>query len=103
MITEKGPVIVITGECPSGPAIHAARVRHRTLPVVCGEGTTTREAVEDLVRKLIRESSSVVGWKLQRFTLGSHTRPTEEAKKSRLKLNSVRNSRVNRCSDPFVD
>ena len=64
MITEKGPVIVITGECPSGPGIHAARVRHRTLPVVCGEGTTTREAVEDLVRKLIRESSSVVGWKL---------------------------------------
>jgi hypothetical protein len=35
---------------------------------------------------------------LKRFTLGSHIRPTEEAKKSRLKLNSVRNSRVNRCS-----
>ena len=49
---------------PVRSGIHAARVRHRTLPVVCGEGTTTREAAEDLVRKLIRESSSVVGWHL---------------------------------------
>ena len=65
MITENGSVIVITGECLSGPGIHVARVQHRTLPVVCGEGTTTREAVEDLVRKLIRESSSVVGWQLR--------------------------------------
>ena len=64
MITENGSVIVITGECPSCPGIHVARVRHRTLPVVCGEGETTREAVEDLVRQLIRESSSVVGWQL---------------------------------------
>ena len=64
MITEEGSVIVITGQCPSGPGIHAAHVRHRTLPVVCGEGATTREAVEDLVRKLVRESSSVVGWHL---------------------------------------
>ena len=64
MITEMGPMIVITGECPSSPGFHAARVRHRTLPVVFGEGTTTGEAAEDLVRKLMRESSSVSGWHL---------------------------------------
>ena len=64
MITEKGSVILITSECPSDPGIHVARVRHRTLPVVCGEGATTQEAIEDLVRKLFRESSSVVGWHL---------------------------------------
>ena len=64
LITEMGPMIVITGECLSSPGFHAARVRHRILPVVFGEGTTTREAAEDLVRKLMRESSSVSGWHL---------------------------------------
>ena len=64
MITEMGPMIVITGECPSRRGIHAAHVRHRTLPVVFGEGTTAGEAAEDLVRKLMRESSSVSGWHL---------------------------------------
>ena len=65
MITEEGPVIVIIGECPSRPGIHAAHVRHRTLPVVFGEGATAGEAAEDLVRKLMRESSSVSGWHLK--------------------------------------
>ena len=64
MIAETGPVIIITGECPSQPGIHAVVVRHRTLAQVCGEGATAQEAVEDLVRKLIRESSSVSGWHL---------------------------------------
>ena len=64
MITEMGPMIVITDECSSRPGIHAACVRHRTLPVVFGEGMTTGEAAEDLVRKLMRESSSVSGWHL---------------------------------------
>ena len=64
MITEMGQIIVSTGECPSRPGIHAARVRHRTLPVVFGEGATVGEAAEDLVRKLMRESSSVSGWHL---------------------------------------
>jgi len=32
---------------------------------MCGEGATTREAAEDLVRKLTRESSSVSGWHLK--------------------------------------
>jgi hypothetical protein len=63
LITEMGPMIVITGECPYRPGIHAA-VRHRTLPVVFGEGTTAGEAAEDLVRKLMRESSSVSPWHL---------------------------------------
>lgn len=85
MTTENGSVIVIEGECPSCPGIHAARVRHRSLPVVCGEGATTPEAVEDLVRQLIRESSSVVGWQLadlkrviadiRAFSIGSPSRP----------------------------
>jgi hypothetical protein len=65
MITEMGQILVTTGELLFGPGIHAARVRHRTLPVVCGEGATTREAAEDLVRKLMRESSSVSGWHLK--------------------------------------
>ena len=65
MITEMGQIIVITGECPSRPGIHAARVRHRTLPEVFGEGATVGEAAEDLVRKLMRESSSVSGWHLK--------------------------------------
>jgi hypothetical protein len=64
MITETGPVIIITGESPSHPGIHAVVVRHRTLSQVCGEGATVQEAVEDLVRQLIRESSSVSGWHL---------------------------------------
>jgi len=59
-----GSMIVITGECPSRPGIHVARVRHRTLPEVFGEGATVGEAAEDLVRKLMRESSSVSGWHL---------------------------------------
>ena len=42
MITEMGQILVTTGELLFGPGIHAARVRHRTLPVVCGEGATTR-------------------------------------------------------------
>jgi len=65
MITEMGQIVVTTGELLLGPGIHAARVRHRTLPVMCGEGATTREAAEDLVRKLMRESSSVSGWHLK--------------------------------------
>lgn len=65
MITETGPMIVITDECPSRPSIHAARVKHRTLPEVFGEGATVGEAAEDLVRKLMRESSSVSGWHLK--------------------------------------
>ncbi len=64
MITEMGQIIVITGECPSRPGIHVARVSHRTLPEVFGEGATVGEAAEDLVRKLMRESSSVSGWHL---------------------------------------
>jgi hypothetical protein len=64
MITEMGQILVTTGELLFGPGIHAARVRHRTFPVVCGEGATTREAAEDLVRKLMRESSRVSGWHL---------------------------------------
>jgi hypothetical protein len=64
LITETGPMIVITDECPSRPSIHAARVKHRTLPEVFGEGTTAREAARDLVRKLMRECSSVSGWHL---------------------------------------
>jgi hypothetical protein len=64
MFPQIGPMIVSTGECPSRPGIHAARVRHHTLPVVFGEGATVGEAAEDLVRKLMRESSSVSGWHL---------------------------------------
>jgi hypothetical protein len=64
LITEIGSMIVFTDECPSRPGIHAARVRHRTWPLVFGEGTTTGKAAEDLVRKLMRESSSVSGWHL---------------------------------------
>ena len=64
MIIESSPVLIITGECPCHPGIHTVLVRHRTLAQVCGEGATAQEAVEDLVRKLIRESSSVSGWHL---------------------------------------
>ncbi len=64
MLAEISLVIVTTGECPSRPGFHAASVRHRTLPEVFGEGATAREAAEDLVRKLMRESSSVSGWRL---------------------------------------
>ena len=64
MFPQIGPMIVSTGECPSRPGIHAASVRHHTLPVVFGVGATVREAAEDLVRKLMRESSSVSGWHL---------------------------------------
>ena len=63
MITEIGPLIIITGECPSCPGILAARVRHCILPVF-GEGATAGQAAEDLVRKLLRESGSVYGWHL---------------------------------------
>ena len=64
MFPQIGPMIVSTGECPSRPGIHAASVRHHTLPVVFGVGATVREAAEDLVRLLMRESSSVSGWHL---------------------------------------
>ena len=65
MITEMGQIVVTTGELLLGPGIHVARVRHRTLPEVFGEGATVGEAAEDLVRKLMRESSSVSGWHLK--------------------------------------
>jgi hypothetical protein len=64
MLTEMGQMIVITGECLFGSGIHSAHVIHRNLPEVCGQGATTLEAAKDLVGKLIRESSSVVGWHL---------------------------------------
>ncbi len=65
MIPEMGQIIVTTGELLFGSGIHTARVQHCTLPLVCGEGATTREAAEDLVRKLMREASSVSGWHLK--------------------------------------
>jgi hypothetical protein len=65
MLTEVGQITVMTGEFLFGPGIHAARVWHRTLPAVCAEGATTREAAEVLVEKLFRESGSVVGWHLK--------------------------------------
>jgi hypothetical protein len=64
MITELGPVMIISGECPFRPGIHTILARHRTLPQLCGEGATAREAIEDLVGRLIRESSGVSGWRL---------------------------------------
>ena len=65
MITEMGQIIVTTGECPFRPGIHAARVRHHTLPSRVRRRGDSREAAEDLVRKLMRESSSVSGWHLK--------------------------------------
>ncbi len=87
MITETGPVIIITGECPFRPGIHSVLVRHRTLAQVCGEGATVQEAVEDLVWKLIRESSSVSGWhltELQRVIadVREHLEPSSTASSS---------------------
>ena len=64
MITEQGPVMIISGECSLCPGIHTILARHRTLPQLCGEGATAQEAVEDLMRRLSRESSSVWGWHL---------------------------------------
>ncbi len=64
MLTERGPVIVTSGECPFLPGIHEACVRHRTFPTLYGEGATDREAAKDLVRKLNCETSSVVDWHL---------------------------------------
>jgi hypothetical protein len=64
MITEMGSVMIITGEGLHRPGIHAVLARHRSIPFLCGEGATAREAVEDLMRKLMRESSSVSGWRL---------------------------------------
>jgi len=58
------PMIVITGGCPPSPGIHATRVSHRNLSAMFGEGATVGEAAKDLVRKLVRESSSVSGWHL---------------------------------------
>ena len=64
MITEMGPLIVITGECRCHPGLHAVCVKHRTLPEIFGEGATAEDAAGDLVRKLMRECSSVSDWHL---------------------------------------
>jgi hypothetical protein len=64
MICERGPVMITSGDCSSCTGIHTVLARHRTLPQLCGEGATAQEAVEELVRRLIRESSSVSGWRL---------------------------------------
>ena len=59
--TQSDPLVTVTisggpSECPR---MHAICVRHSHLPELYGEGETTQEAAEDLLRQLLFESAYV--------------------------------------------
>jgi len=59
--TQSDPLVTVTvsGEFSECPGMHAMCVRHSHLPEVYGEGETTQEAAEDLLRQLLFESGHV--------------------------------------------
>jgi len=58
LINAGGPVTVRTGPCPSCRTNHA-RCNHRTVPAILGVGETSRQAAEDLLRRLNRQKHTV--------------------------------------------
>jgi len=63
--TQSDPLVTVTvsGEFSECPGMHAICVRHSHLPEVYGEGETTQEAAEDLLRQLLssRLTSTTIG------------------------------------------
>jgi hypothetical protein len=57
--TQSDPLVTVSGEFSECPRMHAICVRHSHLPELCGEGETTQEAAEDLLRQLLLESAYV--------------------------------------------
>src|SRR5271157_5173187 len=57
--TQSDPLVTVSGEFSECPRMHAICVRHSHLPELYGEGETTREAAEDLLRQLLFESGYV--------------------------------------------
>ena len=59
--TQSDPLVTVTisGGFSESPGMHAICVRHSHLPEVYGEGATTQEAAEDLLRQLLFESAYV--------------------------------------------
>src|SRR5271157_4656780 len=57
--TQSDPLVNVSGEFSECPRMHAICVRHSHLPELYGEGETTQEAAEDLLRQLLFESAYV--------------------------------------------
>ena len=59
--TQSDPLVTVTisGGSSECPGMHAICVRHSHLPELYGEGETTQEAAEDLLRQLLFESAYV--------------------------------------------
>jgi len=59
--TQSDPLVTVTisGGFSESPGMHAICVRHSHLPELYGEGETTQEAAEDLLRQLLFESAYV--------------------------------------------
>jgi len=58
--TQSDPLVTVSGEFSECPRMHAICVRHSHLPELYGEGETTQEAAEDLLRHLLFELGCVV-------------------------------------------
>ncbi len=54
------PLVVATGEDPSMLGVHLARLHHRALPELVGEGATAREAAAALLGHLTTEADSLI-------------------------------------------
>jgi len=57
--TQSDPLVTVSGGFSECPRMHAICVRHSHLPELYGEGETTQEAAEDLLRQLLFESGYV--------------------------------------------
>jgi len=57
--TQSDPLVTVSGGFSECPGMHAICVRHSHLPELYGEGETTQEAAEDLLRQLHCESGYV--------------------------------------------
>ena len=56
---ESDPLVTVSGDFSECQRMHAICVRHGHFPEVYGEGETTQEAAEDLLRQLLFESAYV--------------------------------------------
>jgi len=64
--TRSGPLVIVDDEFSECLGVHEIRVYHRDWPELYGEGETTREAVEDLLRHLFTQWDCVASdWRRQ--------------------------------------
>jgi hypothetical protein len=60
VVTRSDPLVFVDAEFSECGGRHEVRVHHRDWPELYGEGETTREAVQDLLRRLFSQWDCVV-------------------------------------------